>query len=227
MKAYIIGAGGVGSWMAPAMILLIGKDNVVIVDGDKLEAKNLNRQLFDAADINRNKAEALAARYGCQHHPGWYSFGCMSHAESDVLMVCVDNNPARAAALQACDFEGCSAILAANETLSSDARIYRPEWKDTPLDPRQQSPEIMADRTGDPRAAAIGCTGEAQAENRQLVTANGMAAMLALHLFVMHFMEELEPEAANYLPNKLVVNASKLEYTRICEVSKSNERTEQ
>ncbi len=52
-KIYIIGAGGVGSWLTPAMCMLIKPEDITIVDGDKLEDKNLNRQLFNEEDIWR------------------------------------------------------------------------------------------------------------------------------------------------------------------------------
>ncbi len=213
MKTFIIGAGGVGSWMAPALCMLIKPENVVIVDGDTLEKKNLNRQLYSEEAIGMNKSEVLAGRYGCDYIPEFYTFGKRSHITSDILMCCADNNPARAAILQACDFEGCSCIIAANEVLSSEACIYKPEWKGTNLDPRTSNPEITADRTGDPRGAVIGCTGEAQENNRQLVTANMMAASLALHLYVVHFIEapKLDADSLPHLPNKLVVNMTRME----------------
>lgn len=213
MKTYIIGAGGVGSWVAPALCLLIGKDNVVIVDGDELEKKNLNRQLFDASQVGQNKAAALADKYGCDFIAKWYSFGLMQHEPSDRLLVCVDNHPARLAALMACDYEGCSGIFAANERTSAEAYCYQPTWRGTNLDPRVTDPSMLTDRTGDPQAAAIGCTGEAQEREPQLVTANLMAASLALHLYVVWYLEarKLSPEAMPHLPHKLVQNLTRSE----------------
>lgn len=229
MKAYVIGGGGVGGFVTPVLCLLIGRENVIVVDGDTIETKNLNRQMFKESDVGRNKAEALAERYGCDSIPQWYSFGITSHLKSDVLIGCVDNNPARAAILQACDFEGCCAIIAANEVLSSEAFIYKPEWNGTNLDPRQSSPEIIEDRSGDPRAASIGCTGEAQQANRQLVTANLNAASLALHLYVVHFIEgpKLDPEVLPHLPSKLIQNMTKNEFLKSAVTEKpQQERTE-
>lgn len=227
MKSYIIGAGGVGSWLAPSLCMLIGRENVVLIDGDTLEKKNLNRQLFTEQDIGRNKAEALAEKYGCEAIGKWYSFGLMEHMKQDSILCCVDNNPARMAVLNACDFEGCSAIVAANETLSSEAYIYKPGWKGTSLDPRTTQPDMESDRAGDPRNASIGCTGEVQERNRQLVSANMMAASLALHLYVLHFIEarKLDREALQHLPARLVNNMTKMESFK--SIPTTNERTEQ
>ncbi len=209
MKVFIIGAGGVGSLLTPTLCMLIGPGEVTVMDGDKLEPKNMNRQLFGKGDVGRNKAEALASRYRCNAIPRFYSFGAVEHARTDVLMVCVDNNPGRIAALRACDMEGCTAIIAANETLSSEAFIYKPEWRDTDLDPRITSPELLIDRTGDPTT----CTGEAQERNRQLVSANMMAAALSLHLYVVHIIEakNLDKEALPHLPHRLVNNMTRME----------------
>lgn len=210
---YIIGCGGVGSFLAPTMCLLAGNENITLVDGDTLEKKNLNRQLFDESMIGENKADALARRYRCSAIPEWYSESLMPHQQHDWLIGVVDNHIARRAVLNACDMNGCRAILAANEVHSSEAYVYLPEWQGTKLDPRVMYPEIVTDRRNDPRVAAIGCTGEAQAANVQLVTANFMAAALAAHLYVVWAMEagKLDAEVHQHLPHKLVQNLTKNE----------------
>lgn len=210
---YLIGAGGVGSFLAPTMVCLVGKNNITLVDGDKLERKNLNRQLFTEADIGQNKAEALARRYGCESIAKWFSETLFEPSANDWLICVVDNHPGRLAVLRTCDMAGCKAIFAANETHSSEAYVYKPGWQDTRLDPRIMYPEINTDRSGDPRARSIGCTGEAQAANTQLVTANFMAAALASHLYVVWGMEAKKLEAADHkhLPHKLVNNLTRQE----------------
>lgn len=202
---YIIGAGGVGSFMTPALCMLTSPKEVTIIDGDKLELKNLNRQLFEKTDVGRFKSEALAAKYGCRSIARWYDATLVLHEPGDWIFCVVDNHPGRKAALAACDTFGCSAILAANEVHSSEAYLYQPAMKDGPMDPRKYYPEILESTAGDPRAASIGCTGEAQENNRQLVTANFMAAALALHLYVVWAMEStgLSESAIRHLPHRL------------------------
>lgn len=216
-KVYVIGAGGVGSWLAPAICMLSGKENVTVVDGDILEAKNLNRQLFTEAEIGKTKAEALALKYGCQCVPSFYSHGAFELDETDWLLVGVDNNPARASVLQSCDVFGSRAIFGANEVTSAEAYYYEPEWSGGLLDPRKYYPEIESDHTQDPRSAAIGCTGEAQVNNRQLVTANFMAAALMQHLFVVWSIEaaKIERKAKDYLPFQLKQNLSANQFFRV------------
>jgi len=68
----LVGCGGTGSWLAPSVVrvarLLIEKFNkrvkVYFIDPDQVEAKNCFRQNFCEAEIGRNKAGALAFRYG-------------------------------------------------------------------------------------------------------------------------------------------------------------------
>lgn len=213
---HIIGGGGVGSWLTPSICLLKGKRNVTVIDGDKLERKNLNRQLFKDDQIGENKAEALAGLYGCEAIGRWYSFGLVEHQRSDWLLVCVDNNAARKSALDACDRYRCRAIFAANETHSAESFYYQPNWRGTRLDPRVYYPTILTDSTNDPRAAAAGCTGEFQEQNPQLVTSNSMAASLAGHLFALWDLKArtFDKEVLPTLPFRFRANMTKLETDR-------------
>lgn len=228
---YLIGCGGVGSWLAPVLVKQLGPEAVILVDGDTLEQKNLDRQLFELEDIGRNKAEALALKYGCAWEMRWFSRGIFRLTRQDWLLVAVDNHPARLAALQECDQSGCQALFAANETFSAEAFYYRREWRDTPLDPRRYYPELLTDSAGDPRAAAIGCTGEAQTANRQLATANFMAAALLLNLRTIwqDKAPRLKREARQTLPYKITSNLFRMEMQHVKDGSQTNanERTNQ
>lgn len=215
-KHYIIGCGGVGSWLAPSLCLLVGRENVVLVDGDTLEKKNLNRQLFDEDKIGEFKSFLLSQKYGCESIPEWYPH-TIEHNPRDWLFVCADNNPARLAALEACDRYRCQCIVAANETTSSEAYYYRPRWKGTKVDPRSYYPELVTDHSGDPMARGAGCTGEAQEMNRQLVSANFSAASLAQNLFVLWGLKSIviTRETMPMMPYRFVQNLSKQETSRI------------
>lgn len=216
-RIFIIGCGGVGSWLTAALCKLRSPEEIMLVDGDKLERKNLDRQLFDEKSIGENKASALAAKYGCHAVPEWYSIGSIEHEPGDWIFCCVDNNPARMSALSNVDEYRAQVIVAANETTSSEAYYYRRPWKETPIDPRVYYPEILNDNSNDPRDGAIGCTGEAQIANRQLVSANLSAASLALNLFVVWGIKahKLDKETIPLLPYKLVSNMTRLETYRI------------
>ena len=72
MSLVLVGCGGTGSWLAPSVVRVarilkekFGKNvEVFFVDPDRVEAKNCYRQNFCEAEIGRNKADALAWRYG-------------------------------------------------------------------------------------------------------------------------------------------------------------------
>lgn len=210
---YIIGCGGVGSAIVPSFCLLKSPVDITLIDGDTIERKNLNRQMFDAAQIGKNKAQALAGKFGCHALPEWFSRGKLRHYRTDWLLCLVDNHRTRLEAIETCDEHGCQAIFAANEMHSAEAYYYRRAWKGTARDPRVYYPELLTDRSGDPRAAAIGCTGEAQETNRQLVSANLMAAALAEHLFVLWHLKapRIDRETVDALPHKFAANLSRLE----------------
>jgi ThiF family len=223
---YIIGVGGVGSWLTPALALLTSPEQITLIDGDTLEQKNLNRQLFDEDQVGQNKASALSLEYNTSHIAEWFCDGLLEFQTEDWLMVCVDNDPARRSALVECDRYGCRTICAANETNSSEAYYYQPSWKGTMLDPRLYYPGIATNREGDPRRNAIGCTGEVQASNPQLVTSNMMAASLAGHLFSLWHLQapKLSKKTLASLCYKFVANANKLESFRVRDVQPVTER---
>ncbi len=72
IELFLVGCGGTGSWLAPAVVrlarLLQDKSATTIrlffVDPDQVEPKNCYRQNFCPAEIGRGKADALASRYG-------------------------------------------------------------------------------------------------------------------------------------------------------------------
>ena len=225
---YIIGCGGVGSWLTPSLTLLTDPKQIVLVDADVLEEKNLDRQLFKTEDIGRMKAEALAERYHCQSRAEWFCEGMKDYDEESWIISCVDNHIARRGALAECDRHGCRAIFAANETHSSEAYYYQREWRDTAIDPRKYYPDILTDRSNDPRRRAIGCTGQAQQENRQLVTSNSLAASLAGHLFALWQLKapKFSRKTIASLPYRLVANMTRLETHLIKDKINQNQRTD-
>ena len=215
---YIIGAGGVGSWLTPAVCLLSNDPkSVTVVDGDRLEKGNLNRQLFNFDQIGDYKARALADLYDCECSTDYFHRGSIQLEEEDKLLVCVDNHPARKEALAAADYSGAHAFFGANETTSAEAFFYRPGWKESRLDPRVYYPEIMTDDSGNPLARRIGCTGEAQIETPQLVSANFQAAALMQQLLVLWWMKlpMLDQDVIPNLPYRLRANMSALAYDKV------------
>lgn len=189
----IIGCGGVASYLLPCLMKLVSRDvQIVLVDGDKLEMRNLDRQLFSITQIGENKAIALKQVMGAPDTirvvPNYFSVGSLAISEGALLMGCADNHAARKAVLQTADDRTGYAIIGGNEFTDADAYFYEFGWRDGPLDPRSYFPEINTDKTGDPTQPAS-CQGVAQELNRQLALANFSAANHMLWLFWFYFAE--------------------------------------
>lgn len=59
----IVGAGGTGARLALLLTRILAPgDAVVVIDQDRVEARNIMRQHFTPADVGSNKAELVAAR---------------------------------------------------------------------------------------------------------------------------------------------------------------------
>jgi len=66
----LVGCGGTGSHIAQALARIASHVHarrtdlrILFLDGDIVEEKNVGRQLFTPADVGRNKAQVLAARF--------------------------------------------------------------------------------------------------------------------------------------------------------------------
>jgi len=188
MDHIIVGCGGIGGWVAQCLSLTAAReDNIVLVDRDKVEIKNLNRQVFDKRDIGKNKAQALARRlqpmcrcpiHGVQEWLQHIDPELLTPKGHEVLLYCgVDNHPARLACLDLVDTKHCKLIIGANGYLESEAYYYTDMWNGTPLDPRQRT-DMMSDKTDDPLSPP--CTGEIQESQPQLAIANMNAASLMM-----------------------------------------------
>ena len=61
-----IGAGGTGGYVTDELVRILGATEqehvLVVIDGDIVEERNLERQAFFKRDINKNKAESLIKR---------------------------------------------------------------------------------------------------------------------------------------------------------------------
>lgn len=187
----IIGAGGVGSWVIPALARLTKHAVLHVWDGDTLEQKNLDRQLFKEDHIGENKARAIGMLYPdslinpCDE----YFHEGSEIADDCLILCCADNHAARRAALFKADETTSTCIIAGNEYTDADAYIYKPRMmRGTPNDPRVFAPEILTDNSGDPRRPD-GCQGAAQIANPQLVLANMAAADHMLRLMWWWFAE--------------------------------------
>lgn len=110
---HIIGCGGVGSAIVPSLCLLKSPEEITLIDGDRIEPKNLYRQMFQHSQARMNKAEALAVGHGCRFMGEWFARGRIRHHRNDWLICLVDNHRTHLETLEACDESGAQPIFAA------------------------------------------------------------------------------------------------------------------
>lgn len=107
---YVIGLGGTGSLIARDLPkLLIGRDDeskIVLIDGDIVEKKNMDRQSYQAQDVGDYKSDMLAKKIN-----SFYGTNCFSkntYLQNDelirytkedpdniIIIGCVDNDATR------------------------------------------------------------------------------------------------------------------------------------
>lgn len=100
-KATIIGVGGVGSWIAE--FLARAGLEIELIDGDRVEEKNLKYSNYSKTDIDRRKVHALGAKI--QKIGGdikiedvktiQADISIVANNGSDVIVLCVDSIGAR------------------------------------------------------------------------------------------------------------------------------------
>lgn len=177
----IVGAGGAASYLLPALTKIADPEAITIYDGDKVEERNLDRQLFPKSAVGKNKAEQLAKLFNTQHAPLYLTPLNLPSQLYKWAIALPDNHPARLTVLTMVDIgQVAFAIIGGNETFDNQAMIYRKEWRDTELDPRVRYPELLTDTSGDPTS----CQDLSQPGGAQTPVANMGAAHKALSLLI-------------------------------------------
>jgi len=181
MRIDILGSGGIGSYLIPVLMKQVSSDTEVHVwDGDKLEAKNLDRQLFPKRYVGRYKVDAMEKLYkGIIPHQQ-YVISAHTFKDSDMLFACPDNMPARKLVLEAADLFNLEAFICGNTYEAASASYYSSDFSGSALDYRVRYSEAMKDTSGDP---TVGCTGEALESDPQLAIANQISASFAMCLY--------------------------------------------
>lgn len=181
---YVIGCGGIGCWLVPLLKKMTKGDRIAVMDGDRIEERNFDRQFHAPEYLGWNKAEALYATYGLDDYvPAYLSRLNRPKAQiMDWIWCCVDNHAARIECLSWIDdLPGLNGVFGANEYDASQAFVYFFDWKDQPYDPRVRFPEMVTDRSNDP--VHPNCQGPAQEAAPQLAVYNYLAAGQMMHLY--------------------------------------------
>lgn len=229
----IIGTGGTASFLAPAANLLLSGENskLVLMDADIVEKHNLSRQIFAKQDIGKPKAGAMARKLSRSRDDVTVSFvqeylstdteleliEALDVESEPVLICCADNHPARLTTLGLAEEYKLPAVICGNEFWDSEAYIFFPEWAGSGLDPRVYYPELLTETQGDPLRPP--CTGDAQIENKQLVTANMNAASLAGQLLTFWFLKKDTEKLEGYEPYRISSAATGCRYFKTGETN--------
>lgn len=182
MKIHVIGCGGGASHFLPNFLRSYPNVKLTLQDGDTLEERNLDRQLFDKRHVGKNKATALALtlRVKCSVVESYWTSGSPIHG--DVVLCFADNNTCRRELLAAIDNEERDILFvtAANGERDAQSYAYHKSLKGTDRDCRVIFPGILEPDY----SPAYACTApEVAAERPQTLLANAMSAMLAHQIF--------------------------------------------
>lgn len=180
-KALLVGAGGIGCHLAPMLCRLM---DLVIMDGDNYEPKNVTRQ-FPALKSTENKAKALCEQLGSsilhkltpreEYLKGPAQAADGSFDDIEIIFSAVDNNKSRLICIELADSLGIPAILAGNEEFDAEAILFIPDK----LDPRDHFPFKL----GTP--APFDCNSDETIESApQTVIANIMAAGASMQILL-------------------------------------------
>lgn len=220
LNATIIGAGGVTSYLLPALKRSFNL-NVILIDGDKLETHNLDRQLFRNNDVGKYKAEALLKANLFRKSEALpinsyfdedlldTEYRLFFGTKCDVIICAADNHPARRAAIFAANEMKKPLIIAANEYSTSQAFFYDPQYAVDyqKIDPYVRYPEIETSNEGSP----IRCQGEALEATPQLAIANQVAASFANYLVWSWFSEGYGNTSDEFNPIEFQSTFSRME----------------
>lgn len=220
----VIGAGGVASYLLPVLLKAFRPEKLTLIDKDILEERNLDRQMFDEADVGEFKAKALARRCMADWSEtefniitDWFQESTIIPDDIDCIICVADNHAARRAACALADKMGCMRVyIGGNEYFDSQAFIYQPEWRGTIKDPRIRYPKLATSDEGSP----IRCQGEAQESTPQLAIANDACASKILHLlwanevWAIENRAELTQSTLDRMPYEL--NSSLMETEAVC-----------
>src|SRR5262245_15021404 len=212
LRLYLVGCGGTGSWLAPsvARIARLQRDQgrqveVVFYDHDHVEPKNIPRQHFCDAEMGRNKAATLAARYSAAWGveivavPQRFK-GDRQHLNQEAMTVilgCVDNAAARREIAQALGRRSnwggpiwwldCGNDESSGQVIAgSDARVEDLESAFTPSckickrlpAPSLVAPDLLQAKSEELLESKLSCA-EIQLANAQSLAVNQMVAAVA------------------------------------------------
>jgi molybdopterin/thiamine biosynthesis adenylyltransferase len=200
-KIKVIGAGGIGGHLIEplARYLSYTEDNceITVIDGDKFEERNKERQRFSVCE---NKADHTAAKMKDEfpkihfRSKGEYLTEdnvITSIREGDTVLLCVDNHATRKLISDRCEeLDNVTLISGGNDYTDGNVIMYRREnGKDVGKPPTKLYPKIANPEDKNPGVLTDverqGCQQEAQT-NPQLLFTNLAIASTMLNCYYAH-----------------------------------------
>ena len=206
-EIYIIGVGGIGSFLLNLIdkneFLFPYETKISLIDGDKLEKKNLSRQLFSKYGIGKFKTDLLVSQYKHRNLisiPN-YIDDTFIFSDNSIIFSCVDNNGTRNNLLKACDSQNFSLIIGGNEEIDAESYIYFRDWQNTLKDPRKYYPDLLK---FDPENPILPNRCISNYSINQTALANSLASNYMLFLYNLYFHElQNRNLEISYLPYKI------------------------
>lgn len=193
-KIKVVGAGGIGGHLAEplARYLSYSEDNceITVIDGDKFEERNKERQRFGACE---NKADhtvqLLKGEFPRVHFrakPEYLTADNVIAAirEGDVVFLCVDNHATRKLVSDRCaELKNVTLISGGNDYTDGNVIVYlRENGKDKTKSPTHLHPKIANPEDKNPGllndAERQGCAREAQTHPQLLFTNLAIASTM-------------------------------------------------
>lgn len=221
-RTIVIGAGGTGGWLIPqlARLLHYHPDTaawLTVADGDSFEDHNQTRQLCGPTQVGENKAIAMTrtcAEQGLENVDGYTSYvgkhtiSCMMRRQTPLLVLAVDNDATRLAAIEACrEHQGDFFFVTPGNSSAEDpdaaikgqvlwfGRLF---GKNYGIDPALVFPNIEHPADGIPQEGS--CATHAPS-SPQLLSANALAASLTLAVIQNLLDGSLEPTTSSVFFN--------------------------
>lgn len=189
----MIGAGGTGTHLLRPLVAYLratypdGDWLLHIMDGDAVEPKNLERQLFSPAAVTMNKANAAASEMADDGHvraiPDYLSEENMARIiqENDTILICVDNFTVRKRIEDHClTLSNITVINGGNEKYSGSVQLWVRENGENKT-PRlsYMHPEVAV-KVGEDRAEMTCAQAAALPGGEQTLIANALTAVYML-----------------------------------------------
>jgi hypothetical protein len=189
MNNYVmVGAGGTGTHLLAPLITYLNSHHadgdwmLHVMDGDIVEAKNLERQLFRPADVTANKAEAAVEACANTHVraiPQYLSEENLPRMlqNGDTVLICADNFTVRKRIEDHCKaLDDVIVINGGNEKYSGSIQLWvRAAGEDVTPRIGYLHPEIAL-RKGEDRAAMTCAQAAALPGGEQTIIANLQSA---------------------------------------------------